>query len=382
MISKQKLSKYFIALLLLAVFNISCTEVFIPEVDVENEAIVVEGLITDGSGPFYVKISKTVPFNNNVSDLKPVTGAKLTVQDSLNNFYSLFESMPGNYQLPSNFIPAIGSSYKLSVETQDGSIYESDFEKLLPPSKYDSIRSFYVQDKFVDKNNNTRIVNGADMRVDLFENITDDEKKLCRFKTDITIQYSFNYNLPDTIAWHYFCFGWETFNLNSTENLAPEKISSGNQYLKNHSLCFIPNSVSMYGFNMPDSASVSFYLRINQYTLNNNSYKFYQDANSQLSASGKIFDPVTSQLKGNIRCITNPEKVVLGLFEVSSVERSAYVLDIVDVSKKIFLYKVPYVEFNEMSVFKYRVWDLDPKGKPEDDEAYTVIPFTDWWFHK
>ena len=379
---KFKPYKYLIILLLIGFFNVSCTEVFIPDVNVEDEAIVVEGLITNGVGPFYVKLSKTVSFNDNMSDLKPVTGAVLIVKDTLNNLYFLFESTPGNYQLPSNFIPEIGNAYKLLIETKDGNKFESDYEKLLPPSKYDSIRSFYVQDKFIDKNNNLRIVNGADMRVDLFENTADADKKLCRFKTDITIQYSFNYNLPDTTAWHYFCFGWESFNLNSTENLAPEKISSGSQYLKNHSLCFIPNSTSMYGFNMPDSASVSFYLRINQYTLNNNSYKFYLDAKNQLSASGKIFDPVTSQLKGNIRCVNNSEKIVLGLFEVSSIEQSAYVLDIVDVSKKVFLFKVPYVEFNQMAVFKYRVWDIDPKGKPQNDDAYTVIPFTDWWYHK
>ena len=115
--------------------------------------------------------------------------------------------------------------------------------------------------------------------------------------------------------------------------------------------------------------------------MNENSFKFYQDANSQLAASGKIFDPVASQLSGNMKCINNPSKIVLGLFEVSSVSKNAYVIDIVNVSRSVFLFKVPYVDFNQTSVFRYRVWDLDPKGKPQDDEAYTEIPFTNWWFH-
>jgi len=379
---KLKLYKFVSLQLLILVLVMSCTEIYNPEIKSDTKALVVEGLITDGEGPFAIKLTETVPYTADMTtEIMPVRGARLIVSDTLNLAYVLSETAAGIYTLPANFVARTGNSYKLRIETSDGNIFESSTEKLNPPLKYDSIHSFFSTNKFIDKNNNVRNVNGADVRVDLFGDIVGVKKPLCRFKTDVTVQYSFTYNLPDTIAWHYFCFGWESFVLNSTENLTDEKAVSGSQTIKNHSLGFVPYETSTYGFNMPDSANVSYYLRINQYTMNQNSFKFYQDANSQLAASGKIFDPVASQLTGNMKCINNPSKIVLGLFEVSSVSKSAYVIDIVNVSRSVFLFKVPYVDFNQTSVFRYRVWDLDPKGKPQDDEAYTEIPFTNWWFH-
>lgn len=379
----RKLKSYkFLSILLLTLLFMGCTEIYNPEINSDTKALVVEGLITDGEGPFRIKLTETVPYTTDMpAEVVPVRGARLIVSDTLKLAYVLSETEAGVYTLPENFVAHTGNSYKLRIETSDGNIYESSAEKLYAPLGYDSIHTTFSTDKFIDKNNNIRNVNGADLRVDLFGDIRDSKKPLCRFKTDITVQYSFTYNLPDTIAWHYFCFGWERFVLNSTENLTDEKVVTGDQTIKNHSLGFVPYGTSTYGFNMPDSANVSYYLRINQYTMNENSFRFYQDANNQLAASGKIFDPVASQLTGNIKCINNPSKVVLGLFEVSSVSKSAYVIDIVNVSRSVFLFKVPYVDFNQTSVFRYRVWDLDPRGKPQDDEAYTVIPFTGWWFH-
>jgi len=44
-------------------------------------------------------------------------------------------------------------------------------------------------------------------------------------------------------------------------------------------------------------------------------------------SEGKLFDPVSAQLIGNIKCITDPVRKAIGFFEASSVSYSEYVVD-------------------------------------------------------
>ena len=61
---------------------IRCTEIYNPVIDSQADALIVEGLITDGTGPFTVKLSKSVIFTSDSASIqKEVPGAKLTISD-------------------------------------------------------------------------------------------------------------------------------------------------------------------------------------------------------------------------------------------------------------------------------------------------------------
>ena len=60
------------------------------------------------------------------------------------------------------------------------------------------------------------------------------------------------------------------------------------------------------------------------YSLNQTSAIYYRELNDQLSYEGKLFDPVAVQLKGNMTCVSDPDKPALGLFEVSSCTAKSY----------------------------------------------------------
>jgi hypothetical protein len=68
-------------------------------------------------------------------------------------------------------------------------------------------------------------------------------------------------------------------------------------------------------------------LYLKQYTLNNETYLYYKSLGEQLQSEGKLFDPIAAQLKGNIKCLTDPEKKAIGFFEASSISYSAYIVD-------------------------------------------------------
>jgi hypothetical protein len=369
-------------LLILIISFIRCTEIYSPDINSEKKVLVVEGLITNESGPFSVKLTEAMSYSNTpILYSKQVLAAKIRVIDSKNRIYKLIDNGSGVYTLPATFKSEIGNSYKLSIETKDGYFYESSTEKLLPPMTIDSIRGIFATSNYIDISNNTKTVNGADLRVDLFKSVTSSEPApYCRFKSDITLQYSFTYNLPDTTDWHYFCFGWEKYLLNSNENITELKSATANPTIFNHSMGFIPSGSISYGLNTPVDAKLMYYLRISQYTINKDVYDFYSEAKNQLAANGKIFDPVTSQLIGNMKCINNPSKIVLGLFEVSSVSNSAYLVDIVSVAQKVYLNKAQLNNIPNSGSYRYRVWDADQSRQPKTDE-YVEIPFPVWWSH-
>jgi hypothetical protein len=372
---------------LLIITLIGCTEVYIPEVNSSTQALIVEGLVTDGAGPFTIKLSKAKPLSfDSVGVATPVLDAKLMIMDNENHVYTLDEGGSGNYITPTNFKPQIGNSYKLNIETKDGSIYESKLEKLLQPQTYDSIRGFNTTNSYLNSNHELQNATGADICVDLFKYLSKSESvPSCRFVSNVTVQYQYTETGTDALGnptndWFWFFFGWNTFNLNETENITDEKVVSPNPIVHNHSIGFMPFTAANYGFIIPYEASIVYYLRVNQYTMNSDSYRFYKDANTQLSASGKIFDPITSQLYGNMKCVNNSSKIVLGLFEVSSVKQDAFIVRGSSYNQTVSISKVPIIIVPNATYNQFKVWAA-MSGKPQNDPAYTPIPFPVWWYH-
>lgn len=360
---------------------IGCTEIYTPKIDSKAETLVIEGLITDGTGPFTIKLSKAILFNSDsVSASNFVEGAKLTVIDNENNSFTLTDSGKGNYTLPITFKARLGYSYKLHIETSDGNIYESNSQKLLLPQSYDSIRGVFSTNGFIGQDNKLINVNGGNILVDLFKSVSNvDSVPLCRFKSNVTIQYEYTERLQDTINWHWVYDSWKSFPLNGNENITEDNSNKTNALITGHSVCFMPIGMESYGLASPTTlAYFIYYLRIYQYTINKDSYNYYKEANNQLAASGKIFDPITSQLYGNMKCINNPSKIVLGLFEVSSVMQTAFMVVQGPYSKNVYLYKVPYVDIPSSGEVRFKVWDSHAP-MPDDPTYDNITP--SWWMH-
>ena len=377
-----QLKNIFLIIMLAIVFS-RCTEIYNPVINSNTEALIVEGLITNEAGPFTIKLTKAVPFPfDSVSISRDVTGAKVTVTDKYTSTTTFSDVGRGNYILPASFKSKIGNSYKLHVETTDGNIYESGFETLLSPQNFDSIRGYYASQSYMYADNNYKSTDGGDIRVDLFDSVPKTASPpLCRFNVNVTVQYTYEDATTDTTTWHWFYFGWKKFDINSNENITDERSVAPGTVIKNHSIGFVPFGMSSYGFDMPPLTYVNYYyLRFNQYTINMDSYNFYKGANSQLASSGKLFDPVTAQLYGNMKCINNPSKIVLGLFEVSSVTRAAFIVNTLRSVGKVVLYKRAYVDIPDIGGVSYKIWDKSYSTTPKDS-AFIKIPFPSWWNH-
>jgi hypothetical protein len=127
---------------LLAVLSIlSCTEVVDINLNSAAPKIIIEASISDQPFDCFVKLSKTVNFNE-PNIFPKVTGSTIIISDDSGNTASFTETLPGFYTAPS-FPGVTGRKYTLSV-TSEGKSY-SAASYMNNPIEIDSI----WQDKYV-----------------------------------------------------------------------------------------------------------------------------------------------------------------------------------------------------------------------------------------
>jgi len=107
--------KYIVFSIVLLVAG-SCISPFIPEINETQEMLVVEGLITDQPGVNVVKLSRSVPLNEESSS-NPVKGCTVTINDDAGNSFNLTEIAAGTYVTDtSEFQGIIGRKYQLKIK--------------------------------------------------------------------------------------------------------------------------------------------------------------------------------------------------------------------------------------------------------------------------
>jgi hypothetical protein len=296
-----------------------CKEIYEPEINNTNTAIVIQGIITNTPGQVSVRISKAVSFDS-TDNRQPIEKAIVTIRDDQGGEYKLFHTGSGVYS--SNSLYALPDrTYSLAVTTADGSIYESSGQKLSKSFKQDSIYGNYVTKKILTQGSYGNYIfvseDGIETFVDLSSGTTEIPK--CRYEVKVTVLFS--YPLPGLPPPTMYC--WKTFDTNRNLNVTKTRFDKSSGIVKKHNINFFSNKLFTYD-DRPNLNLVAFLLTLNKYNLTAESHKFYEDLNNQLTASGKIFDPTPSQLIGNIKCTSNPDKKVFGLFEVSSTERYFY----------------------------------------------------------
>ena len=67
-------------------------------------------------------------------------------------------------------------------------------------------------------------------------------------------------------------------------------------------------------------------LILNQYGISKSSYDFHDKLNKQFSAEGSLFDPVLTQVYGNIHCKSDQSKIALGYFDLNSYRQYRFYL--------------------------------------------------------
>ncbi|WP_222931396.1 DUF4249 family protein, partial [Xanthovirga aplysinae] len=94
----------------------------------DNSFLVVDGTITNLPGPHVIKLSRSIPYNQQEQDY--VLGANLLLEDDLGKKILLEPYDEFFYATPKGFKAEIGRSYKLSIKLGNGEEYISTEQKM------------------------------------------------------------------------------------------------------------------------------------------------------------------------------------------------------------------------------------------------------------
>jgi len=344
---------------------ISCYKPYFAEIESDDKILVVEGLITNEVAPYSIHLSYATPFYSE-DTLQPVKFARVYVTDDSGNTYLFRDMGDGSYRSdPWNFTGQPGKNYMLHIVAPDGEIYNSELQRLSQESYPDSIYGEFDTREALSRLTGLVVqTEGANIMLD----IRSSSKSPAFFRIDANLvkQYFYALEIPppgfDPPMYLFYC--WETENIKYDINIADKGYSSSvPSFIKKQEIYFVEDQYFFeaveytLGQLQPDLTYqavstnhrqtytvVKRILYIDLYTINIESYSYYESMDKQLSSEGRLFDPIAAQLEGNIKCLTNPDIKVLGFFEASAVTRASYVISFRDKNIPYYVIKkIPYI---------------------------------------
>lgn len=282
--------------------------------------LVIEGVINSGSGSTELILSRSTSLSDRSIQLEK--GANVTVVGLDNSIRTLQETSPGHYTA-TNLSLAASQKYKLSIVTNSGKKYASDYVPVKNNPPIDSVNwrkendgiQLYVNTH--DPADTTRYYQWSYTETweyhSAYPAVLKYVVRQVRGKDIYSVGYldSTTYNYVPKM---YFC--WKTqpstnINLGSTAKLAKDVVQLP--------LIFIePASWKV---------SVLYSVNVRQYVLSKEGYAFMETMKKNTEQTGSIFDPQPSQLNSNIHCLDNPAEPVIGYVSICPIQEKRIFID-------------------------------------------------------
>lgn len=300
----------------------SCEDAYHPKIDTVEGRLVVQGLITNDPNQNYILLTKTTSFYDKTPS-ETVSGATVNLVDGNGTIIQGKESSQGNFHFDT--VPVTGQDYKLRI-LLDKDIYESE-PVIMPPLP--SVTNFYSE-RF-EKSEYQTDAYGVPYSVKVIG-------RELYIDAPITPALSnFRFGMRSVMQWYYQppmlgppppfvppIYGWLSLFPKYNYNVAGPKKFSESDIIEKHPLFFLPYSTSL--LIKPDSTFLGWIFILDQYGTSQGSFDYHEKLNSQFSADGTLFDPIQTQVYGNIKCITDPLKIAFGYFDLNSYRQYRYYL--------------------------------------------------------
>ena len=326
------MNKY-LYIVIAAILLISCQEVFIPDVDEVEPFLIIEGSISTKPEPHMVSVKWSSEFQHNPI-FQSVNNAHVYVEDEFGKRIDFHYNSSGRYQTDeaASFVAVAGRSYILTVEMDDGNIYQSEPQTVVVCAEVNTLNCNFA----------TNAVLYEDAYGDAYE-ITYDGFNIFT-GTEGILPYN-NFYFYKYIAYEQhktvIQIGVQTYYLYQHRRLSSKYLNFllignadefGGQVIRDKKLLFVgKDDMTNYTPPLPDTIEVlstrfeGLLLELQQHSLSPDAFSFWHDADKQLEAKGRLFDPVSPQLFGNMHCVNDSLNKVIGIFSASDVtEKVAY----------------------------------------------------------
>ncbi len=317
-IATKKWNRFFIIIVSLTLFALSCISPFEPNYKGEDNLLVVDGSLIKGVETQVIKISRSSsivhPKYQNVK-YQPEKNCQVKIMDDSGNEFFFKEELPGEYVASINdeFLN-YGTQYKLIFSIPGGGNYESGYQKLLKTAPIDSFYS--IKENHYDPLMNQENIEGLQFYVDL--DAPDDASKYYKWQIEETWENHASHKIDgiwdgSTIRFYnppsdtlYYC--WETKTVDGIYTASTTNLSQN--VIKKIPLHFKLSSSKTLIF--------KYCATVKQFALNKEAYDYWHTKEIELTESGQIYTKQPYQLISNISNTDNAYEKVLGFFWVSS----------------------------------------------------------------
>ncbi len=302
----------YISSVLVLLFFVSCEEYYNPDMDVVSPILVVESRVTNDPSHNYVELTKSLDYYS-TDQAEKIEGAKVELIDGKDSILTGIESSTGYFTFSNT--PITGETYYLRI-IWGNDIYESE-KVVMPPLP--TIDTLYTKHTISKSYQND--IYGSPVLVET------PGREIC---IDATVTPQLEYYLFDcrTISqWVWGSppnWGW-TSKYDETFNIAGPKEFSLSDKIIEHPLSFLEYDAHVFLGDV-NKTSLGWLIVIEQYGIQKESYDYHEMLNKQLTAEGSLFDPVLTQVYGNIHCTNDSSKVVVGFFDLNSYRQYRYLL--------------------------------------------------------
>ena len=301
-----------------------CEDIYNADLDEAENLLVVEARIQAGTTGNYVKLYQSVGFYDE-EDYPAIHGAEISLIDDEGNVYSFTEGWGGKYYLNSE----VNTSCDYKLRITYGETYESEFISVPEIPDIDTVYGEVLKKTMIttdnDGNKELETIKGVQLYTDIKN---DDETNYYRFYGRKVLLSTFSYDTVMGTPVTLTKYVWQSLYPEGAYNIAAPAEYSTDRNINKHELEFFrAKNQELLTKDSKERERGWIYL-IHQYSIPVSAYRYYETLNKQLEAEGKIFDPVYLQAFGNIKCITNEEKIILGNFEIYNFREHRYFLKI------------------------------------------------------
>lgn len=315
-----------------------------PKGDVQ---IVLEGIISNETGPYTIKMYRSRPLATDLDRPIPVRFAKITLRDDLGAQDIYKEVSDGVYQSQGIITGQVGRSYTIRVETNTGKIYESESEKIFPVGEVDKV--------YTEFEPRTILENAKEVPADRFNVYIDSRgvsgtSNLVRWKTTGTYKVE---TFPErrtkltsdedgetiTVPIPYPCSGYIGVGtklvktaececcicwVTETEDIpqvSDDQFIKGSEFKRAKVGEVLVSNRKFYE---------KYRVEVQQLSLTEKTFNYWKLVKAQKQGAASLFQPPSAKITGNLKGI-NTDEEMLGIFWATAITRKSIFIERKDV---------------------------------------------------
>jgi len=305
-------NKWTIAILI-AVLCSGCIEPFEPEIEEQDQVLVIDGSINDSDSIQTITVTTSSPYNN--PTFQPVSGCVVRIEDDAGNGIVFQESGSGIYQgyLEPGFME-VGKAYRVQVFTPDEKTYESEYDSLLSCASIDDL-SYRLE---VQPTSDPQVsYYGIRFYVDVLGSMENSRNYMWTFEE--TWEYHSTYIIQYIYDGHTLLdYTPQLYDLQIcylTDSLENYEVGTTTQLERNE----IHQQPLHFVTNQSPRLRVKYSLLVKQHSLSYDAYLYWNKMKAQAGDTGGLFETQPSSSRGNIYNVNDPGEKVLGYFFASQV---------------------------------------------------------------